>query len=370
MEQKGQRVEALDAMRGFDMMFITGLGGVVAALHKMFAAPWTQWLTEQFEHVHMAGLHVEDLIFPTFIFIAGASFPFSCHKSLETGRPVFRKALIRCLLLIFLGFLYNGLLIDGPAHCRYASVLARIGTAWFGGAMMYLYIRKRAVRWSVAAAILVAYWLFMVYVPVPGAPAGASFTEQYNWGSWLDRRFLPGYSPDWAWHADPEGLVSLLPSIVLGLFGAECGDLLYRCRQGEFSQKSLLVKLVCFGAALVAAALVWRIDFPIMKKLWSSSFICMAGGIAALVLALFYLLADVLKLHKTLFVFKVIGMNALTIYMAQRVIGFEQARGFFFKWAASLFPGAGQALCLAVGYMAVEWAFLYFLYRRGIFIRL
>ena len=105
------------------------------------------------------------------------------------------------------------------------------------------------------------------------------------------------------------------------------------------------------------------------KALWSPSFTLVAGGISFLVFAAFYWIVDVLEFRRRTFFFTVIGMNSITIYMAQRVIGFRVARDFLFGGLASLFPEAWGNVVLQLGYIAVCWLFLYFLHRKGVYLK-
>ena len=104
---------SVDALRGFDMLFIMGGAGLIAALAQWFPCSFTEMLAEQMEHVEWNGLRHHDTIFPLFLFIAGISFPFSLAKQRGQGRTkwaIHRKVIVRGLMLVFLGVVYNGLL--------------------------------------------------------------------------------------------------------------------------------------------------------------------------------------------------------------------------------------------------------------------
>ena len=69
------------------------------------------------------------------------------------------------------------------------------------------------------------------------------------------------------------------------------------------------------------------------------------------------------------FFFKVIGMNSITIYMAQRIVGFRTIDTFFFGGLSSLLSPAWGEVVLSAGYVAVCWLFLLFLYRKNVFLK-
>ena len=107
-----KRLLSLDALRGFDMLFIMGLAGLItniAALTPDCAV--AQWFALQMKHVVWDGFAHHDTIFPLFLFIAGVSFPFSLSKQIDSGashRDIVLKILRRAATLILLGVLYNG----------------------------------------------------------------------------------------------------------------------------------------------------------------------------------------------------------------------------------------------------------------------
>ena len=119
----------------------------------------------------------------------------------------------------------------------------------------------------------------------------------------------------------------------------------------------------------MALGFAMSLVFPMNKALWSPSFTLVTGGISFLAFAAFYWIVDVLGWRRWTFFFTVIGMNSITIYMAQRVIGFRVARDFLFGGLSSLFLESWGAVVLQLGYIAVCWLFLYFLHRRGVFLK-
>jgi predicted acyltransferase len=115
---------------------------------------------------------------------------------------------------------------------------------------------------------------------------------------------------------------------------------------------------------------LWDLVFPINKNLWSSSFVCWVGGLSLLLFTIFYLIIDILNFRKWAFFFVVIGLNPITIYLAERIITFRPATRFFFGGFTELLPETWGPFVEAVGITAIGWLFLYILYRKKIFLRI
>ena len=361
------RVLAVDALRGFDMLLISGAGSFIYALHGLTGIPWVDALARQFEHAEWHGFTFFDFIFPLFLFIAGVSIPYSVSKGLAQGLSkthLYRKAFWRMLLLIGLGILDKNapLPIFDLAQIRWVGVLQRIGFAGFVVTVLYLnFTWQRRAIW--VAGILLVYWVVMLFVPVPGYGAG-HLTMEGNLHGWIDRQFLPGRLLQKIF--DENGLLTQFPALCLTLLGTLAGDLL-RYEPIRPVRKVLILSLV--GAALIGLGILWNLHFPINKRLWSSSFICLTAGMASMFLALFYVLIDVLKYQKWAFFFQVIGLNSLTIYLAYRFIDFHHTSQLLFGGLYGSLPEGWQQVWRSVGAMMLVWFLMYWLYRRKIFFK-
>ena len=362
---KSGRLASLDALRGFDMLFIMGGEGLVCAVAAALGFPDFK---ASFGHVEWHGLQFMDVIFPLFLFMAGVSFPFSCAKSREKGMGDGRialKCLKRGVILFLLGLACNRILKLDFAHLRVWSVLGRIGIAWMVAAWLYLLIGVRA-RMGVAVGILAAVTLGTCLITAPGAPSPVDpFSPTGNFGCWLDRTLTAGHTHRPLY--DPEGFAGFLPAIVTAMLGMFAGDVVRRGGSEATSRKALAL-LLC-GVGCLAAGLALSFVFPVNKKLWSPSFVLVVGGISFVLFSLFYWVIDVRGWRKWAFFFAVIGMNSITIYMAQRIIGFHTARNFFFGGIASLFPHGWDEVVLQLGYISVCWVFLYILHRKGVYLK-
>ncbi|MDE6343287.1 MAG: DUF5009 domain-containing protein [Muribaculaceae bacterium] len=367
-KKSDRRLLSLDALRGFDMFFIMGGSALLAALAVLVPGSFTETLARQMGHVSWHGLAHHDTIFPLFLFIAGISFPFSLakqHSQGRTSRDIYRKIITRGIVLVLLGFLYNGILSFEFEHFRFASVLARIGLGWMFAALMFVNFRTVTRAW-IAAAILIGYWLLMMYVPVPGAN-GDPLSYDGNWIGYIDRIIMPQHllSPG---EFDPEGILSTIPAIVTAMLGMFTGEFIKKQKKGLTDTRKVLW-LVVAGIALLIVGLIWAQVFPINKKLWTSSFVCVVGAYSVLMFALFYYIIDVLGWKRWTFFFKVIGLNSITIYLAQKFISFSFTNGKVFGGLVGLMPENAQPFVESVGYVALCWIFLYILYRKNIFLK-
>ena len=351
------RLASVDALRGFDMFFIMGGGMIIKALCKLYPSEFSSAVAKQMQHVAWDGFAFEDMIFPLFLFIAGISFPFSYAKSLSKGVSVakIRLGIIkRALILILLGVVYNnGIQFDVP-NMRFCSVLGRIGIAWACGAMLFTFFSTR-VRIVIASVIALAYW---------GILQLGDWSVEGNIVAIVDRAVMIGRLHQKVF--DPEGLLSAIPAISTAMLGIFAGEIV---KNAKFTESKKVLLLVGLGVVLMIVGLLWDCVLPINKKLWTSSYVCFVGGLSYLFFALFYWVIDVLKFRKWTFFFTVIGMNSITVYVAQKLIYFPKTKDFLFGGTIKLLPVQYQASASAFCYMLTIWLFLYILYRKNIFLK-
>lgn len=368
--EPNRRLASLDALRGFDMLFIMGFASLVMAVCRLFPEGETSWIFQQMNHVEWDGLRHHDTIFPLFIFIAGISFPFSYAKMQEkgTGRgKVYWKIFRRALVLVLFGLICNGLLKFQFADLRFWSVLARIGLSWMFAALLFINFRP-SVRAVTAVVLLVGYWLLLRFVPAPDAPAGAGpFSFEGNLVGYVDRCIFPGHLYKGAGGVfDPEGLLSTIPAVVTAMLGMFTGEWV---RKTDVNEKRKVLWMVAAAAVMLGLGLLWSQWFPINKKLWSSSFVLVVGAYSLALFALFYWIIDVKGWKKWAFPFIVIGMNSIVIFMAPRMIDFKFTTDFFLSGLCSLMDPLWAKAVWKLGYLVVVWLFLYFLYKKKIFLK-
>lgn len=373
-----KRLASIDALRGFDMSFIMGGEQLVVAVAALLGFAD---FGKVFGHVAWHGLQFMDCVFPTFLFIAGISFPFSAAKSREKGMSdwqIARKCFIRFILLALLGFQHDSGFLglnfsQDLAHVRVWSVLGRIGFAWMMASFLYLLFNTKA-RIAIGAGILVAVTLFTRFVIAPDAPVGTDpFSAEGNIGCWLDRTLTGGhlYRDAWSWKKglqifDPEGFAGHIPAIVTAMLGMFAGEIV---RKAEWSLERKAGLLAGMGAGLLAVGYAWSFVFPINKALWSPSFVLVVGGISSLAFALFFWIIDVKGKVAWSFPFRVIGMNSILIYMLQVVVPMDRVNKALFGGFASLMPNVYGEAFLWATYMFVCWYFLYVCYRKQLFLK-
>lgn len=364
---KPTRLYSLDALRGFDMFWIAGGAYIFRYLAKATGSPMWVAFAEQLDHPKWNGFHLYDLIFPLFLFLAGVATPYSIGRELEKGKS--RKSLMlrvikRGLILVVLGIIYQeGLVLRPLADIRYPSVLGRIGIAYMFANIIYLYSKERTqIFWF--GFLIIGYWLLLKFMSAPGFPMG-DLTMEGNFASYMDRTFLPGKLYEGI--HDPEGLFSTIPAISTCLLGIFAGSLL---KNNRIAPNKKTVYLAISGIIFLAVAQLWNLDFPINKNLWTSSFVMHTGGLSLLLLALFYYIIDVLGYKKWAFFFKVIGMNSILIYMSSGFIDWQYTNNGFFKWLGQLVGNPYGIVVMAVSAVFIKWLFLYFLYRKKVFLKI
>ncbi|MBU0475101.1 MAG: DUF5009 domain-containing protein [Bacteroidetes bacterium] len=362
-----QRLYSLDALRGFDMLWIMGTEEVVHHIAKITGTPFWEGFSKLLDHAAWNGFTFYDLIFPLFLFLAGVATPYSLGKQIEKGKnknELLLKIIKRGVILVILGIVYNnGLEIHPIAKIRFGSVLGRIGLAYMFANIIYLYTKQRGqIIWF--CSLLIGYWLLLVFNSAPGHPMG-ELTKEGNFASYLDTLIMPGRL-----HRvihDPEGLTSTIPAISTALLGIFVGNILKNTNIK--TQNHTVLKLTGLGIILIIVAQVWNIIFPINKNLWSSSFTLQCGGISTLLMALFYYIIDVKGYQKWAFFFKVIGMNSILIYMSGKFIDWSYTTSSIFKWLGQIVGEPYNVVVLLICSVAVQWLFLLFLYRRKLFLR-
>ncbi|MCA9108853.1 MAG: DUF5009 domain-containing protein [Planctomycetaceae bacterium] len=361
---RNDRLVSLDALRGFDMFWIMGGEGIVQAGAEVFGWSWLVWLEGQMHHPEWHGFKFYDLIFPLFLFIAGVSMPLSFEKRLHRGdtkSQLTRHVIIRGLILVLLGMIYNGLLKFNWPDTRLPSVLGRIGLAYLFAGLIVLNTKWRSqIVWVVG--LLVGYWAALKFIPVPGFGAG-DLEPGHTLTDYVDRMLIPGKL--YKEVRDPEGLFATIPAIGTALMGALTGQFLKDENRGGYFKTAVMVVV---GLICLALAQLWNRDFPINKNLWSSSFVLQCAGWSLLFLSLFYLVIDVWRLRRWAFIFVVIGMNSIFIYIAAAFIDFSFTTHRLFDGLLK-HTGEYETLLFEIAFVILKWLLLYVMYRKRIFLR-
>ena len=393
------RLASVDALRGFDMLWIIGGEQVAKALEPFAQGPVLAALTRQITHVEWAGFHFFDVIFPLFLFLVGVSIVLSLDRTVATSgrRGALGRIARRSALLFVVGIFYYGGVSRPWPDIQLSGVLPRIALCYLAAAALYVWLPRRGIVIA-TAGLLVGYWALLTFVPFPdvnlahpnigkrGSQTAAEspakllahvttnvsgvYEEGRNLTHYVDFRWLPGRKRNL--YYTNEGLLSTLPSIATTLFGVMAGWLLTSTR---LTGRQKVQRLLLAGAGGVALGLLWSLQVPIIKRIWTPSFCLLAAGCSAWLLAGFYLLIDVWRWDRWTGLFLWVGTNALTVYLAENLIDFGAIAqrfggGDVVRFLdASVAPGTGGLVVALVG-LALPVLLVRFLYHRKIFLRL
>ncbi|MFB3815991.1 MAG: acyltransferase family protein [Terriglobales bacterium] len=330
----------------------------------------------QLLHAKWSGWTFTDVIFPFFLWIVGVSLTLSFARRIERGDDrgrLFLHTFRRAATIFAIGLLINFLGSLDFASLRISGVLQRIAVCYLIAAVIFLRTSWKAQAiWT--AALLALYWALMTLVPVPGYGPGV-IEPGRNLANWIDSIVLRGHMWRETLTWDPEGLLSTLPAIATTLFGVLTGHVL-RLR---LSAAEKTAWLFVAGNALMFAAFVMSIWFPINKSLWTSSYAVLMAGLAANVFAFCYWVVDVQGWRRWAYPFKVFGVNAIAIYVLTDFIvigaahihigGVPLQRWLFQNVYAPLASPNLASLLWAVSFVALMYLIAWVLYRRKWFIK-
>ncbi len=364
-----KRLISLDAFRGFTII------GMVIVNDP---ASWSH-VYPPLRHAAWHGLTPTDLVFPFFLFIMGVSITLAFTRRLHQGLPpkaFMGKILRRTLILYLLGlFLWLWPEFDF-SHIRWTGVLQRIAMVYGACAFLFLYTSWRT-QVRIGVSILLAYWLVMCFVPLPGH--GQVMLEPgKNIAAWVDQLLLPGYMWQKTW--DPEGILSTFPAIVTGITGMLAGQLLLR----PVHVHTRIMWLMLAGFFSYVAGAVWDWFFPINKNIWTSSYVLYTSGLAAMTFGASIWLVDVKQIKSWTWPGVVFGANAITAYVLHSLLNFPFRHPFIptatgKRSIVSLFFDTFVHWGLAPELVSLFWALLYtaivfipvwWLYHKRIYIKI
>ncbi|QCX39730.1 DUF1624 domain-containing protein [Aureibaculum algae] len=298
------RVESVDILRGLT---------IVAMIMVNNPGSWGS-IYPPLMHAEWHGLTPTDLVFPFFLFIVGISISYA-YKNKPNTWLTYKKITIRSLKLIGLGLFLGWFLPYFPffksfESLRFPGVLQRIGVVFFIAAILFLNFDWKKL-FAIGLLILIGYWLFLGFVPLPDGSIPTFDRASNNWANYIDLNVLGNHM--WKDDYDPEGLLSTLPAIVTSIIGILIGKVL---ASKELKKTQFLL---ITAAVLLCTGYIWSLWFPLNKALWSSSFVLVTSGWATLILALVYYVTDVKKI-KMGTIFKYVGSNAITIFFLSSFI--------------------------------------------------
>jgi predicted acyltransferase len=371
-----ERLVSLDAYRGLTMLLLVSGGLSInrlverhpEILHdydgRWFGKPWAlfwQTAASQLEHVGWTGCTVWDLIQPSFMFMVGVAMPFSYASRAARGDSWARQfghALVRSLILILLGIFLRST-HSGMTNFTFEDVLTQIGLGY-----IFVFLLLSAPFWAqllAGAAILGGSWFLFFHQPLP-PPEGnlvtrymtekrhlkpeewnqftglaAHWNKHTNAAAEVDRKFLNYFPrPEEPWEGKKFWIngggyqtLNFVPSIVTMLLGVMAGQLL---RSGRTSRRKLETLIaagaVCFLASMAIDTTIWPFHFdklnyslcPIVKRIWTPSWVIFSAGWTFWFLAVFYWIVD-MRGHRWLaFPLAIVGMNSIAVYCMDDLI--------------------------------------------------
>jgi predicted acyltransferase len=354
------------------------------------------------KHADWNGSTPTDMIFPSFLFLAGVSMTFSFASRLArasrlaqdtTRTQLARHIAWRSMLLILIGLFLNGFPLFDMHNLRIPGVLQRIGLCYLIGGMLYLVTSRRYaenkkgqfganVPALVAAmlSLMVIYWAVMSFVPVPGYGVGR-LDQAGSLSAYIDRSLM-GTNHLWFWGGqmwDPEGLLSTMTATANLLLGILAGVWL----RSERTDGRKLLGLATAGVLLMLAGILLNPVIPINKKIWTDSFVLFSGGFSLLALALLHWMIDLWGWKRGLTPALVFGSNAILAFalanMINPIFGLVKLSWNGEKSTIpAIVDGAfshvlnpwNASLAYALLFVALNGLIVWPLYRRRIFLRL
>jgi predicted acyltransferase len=371
--KKPERLKSLDALRGFDMLWIIGGQKVISHLAKASDIGFLNTIENQMHHVKWEGFHFYDLIMPLFLFMVGISIPFSLTKRLSMGdsqKKIYLHTLKRSLILFVLGMICQCHLLSFDIDQMHFihDTLQAIAIGYMFSVLIFTRLNLK-FQIALTGGLLLLYWIILTFIPVPGQQPGvllpqsniAKYVEQMVFG-----RFDDGPS-SYTWLLGSLGFVATVMSGVLASTIIR-GKIRLPGLKSSNEQIHKTVMLSGVGVTLVVLSLVFSIWFPVIKPIWNPTFVLLTSGISFLFIALFYFVIDVRGYHRWSFWLRVIGMNSIAVYMAVHMVNFEDvARHLVF--GLEQFTNAYYPFIKSLTRLVIIYIIMYWMYKKDTFIK-
>jgi heparan-alpha-glucosaminide N-acetyltransferase len=389
-----RRLVAIDAFRGFVMLLMMAevLHLAAVAAKKPDSAIW-KFLAHHQTHVEWVGCSLHDLIQPSFSFLVGAAMVFSLASRSARGQSkgwMILHALWRALVLVFLGIFLRSI-GKKQTYYTFEDTLTQIGLGY--PFLFLLGLRPRRDQWIALVVLLVGYWAAFALYPAPGtdfdfeavgvkaewraehAPTGfaAHWDKNSNLAWAFDRWFLnlfPRQKEFWS-NGGGYATLSFIPTLATMVLGLLAGGVL----RSERSDRDKLAWLVLAGAIGLLSG--WALGAsgicPVVKRIWTPSWVLFSGGWCFLILAAFYAATDFLGWKGWAFALVVVGMNSIAAYMIahlfDRFIG-DGLRTHLGEETFRRFGPEYEPFVHGAGVLLVMWLILFWMYRRKILLKI
>ncbi|MFO7668419.1 MAG: hypothetical protein R6W31_02055 [Bacteroidales bacterium] len=361
-----ERVISVDALRGFDMFWIMGGDLAFKSLDNVFHNRISGFIKQQLDHVEWFGFHFYDIIMPLFLFMVGVSMVYSYRKRLSlasSDRPLWKHTLRRILILWVLGMVIQGNLLsyDIQRFHFYSNTLQAIASGYLIATVFVLYM---PVIWQVAATIglMLTYWAILALIPIGGTTLHA-YDPEGNVAMHVEKMVM-GRFIGWGTYTWIVSTLNFGATVMVGVFSGY----MMQSNTGKYRK---LWNLLIFAASLIVLGLILDNWHPIIKKIWTSSFVLFSGGICVLMLAFFYLVIDVWGIRKGTRWLIILGSNAIFGYVAWHL--FETSLvGVAEIFLNSLIPWIGEwyDFLSYLGGFLVLYLIMWYMYRNKTFIKI
>ena len=358
------RVLSVDVLRGFDMIWIIGVKKIFKGLDDAWDTPLTNWMFSQLDHAEWYGFTFYDIIMPLFLYLVGISMVYSTRKRLS-GEPsklvLWKHIAIRFVILWILGMAVQGKLLtyDVEQIRLYSNTLQAIAAGYLLASVIILYL-PMIYQIGATLGLMLVTWGVFAWVPVPGVGAGL-YSPDGNIAIYFDKMLL-GTFQDGTTYTWILSSLNFGATTMLGVFTA------YLLQSGKKPLQKF-IHLATSGIALIILAYVWMPWHPLVKHLWTGSFVLFSGGICLLMLAALYFVIDVLEYRRWTTFFVVVGSNAIAAYVSASIFDYRLIAKVFVS-GLEKYVGPRYPFLLALGGFAVLYLLLQYLHKKKIFIKI
>lgn len=362
----GERIISVDALRGFDMFWIMGGDVGFQALDKVFQNKLSGFIKTQFDHADWFGFHAEDIIMPLFLFLVGVSMVYSFRKRIAGGATdwsIWKHTIRRAAILWILGMLVQGNLLtyDPTRFHFYTNTLQAIAAGYLIATVIILYLPV-VLQIVAAGGLMVIYWMILALIPIGDTTANA-YTPDGNVAMFVEKLVM-GKHIGWGTYTWIVSSINFGATVMLGVFAGYI-------MQSQVEKFKKLQTYVILGVILIVTGLILDIWHPIIKKIWTSSFVLFSGGICVILLAIFYYIIDILKINSGIKWMVIIGSNAIFAYVAWHLFS-NNFTGMAEVFLSGLKPwtrNAHEALGIFGGTL-ILYIILWYMYKNRTFIKI
>ena len=390
------RLTSMDAYRGFVMFLMMAevlrLSRVARAIPESGFWKFVSWHQS---HVEWVGCSLHDLIQPSFSFLVGVALPYSIASRAargQSGAAMMGHAVWRALLLILLGvFLRSTGQNTTATNWTFDDTLTQIGLGYVF--LFALGFRSTRDQWIALGAILIGYWAWFAARPLPDA--AFDYAKVGVPKTWLETNGLSGFAAHWqknsnaAWNFDTwfmnlfprekpflfsrggYSTLSFIPTLGTMILGLLAGNILRSAREPMGRIRWLAT------AGVIGLASGWVLGAlgvcPVVKRIWTPSWVLFSGGWCFLLLAGFYWVVDVMKFKRWAFPLIVIGVNSIAAYLIAHLFDAFIEKNLVTHLGQrpfQFFGAAYQPLVHGAATLAIMWVILWWMYRRKLFLKI